>query len=88
MVRESRTGSIALQLFSDGGFNGESGAFGILALAHSVSNGQQSSQVVGCLYTYVPNALSAFQMELLGLDVAVEILMKSATGNISKRYKT
>ena len=33
--------------------------------------------MLGFLHMYVPEALSAFQMEILGLDAAIETLAKA-----------
>ena len=87
-VRQAFAGNVALQFFSDGGFNGRSGAFGVQLLAHSMHNGMKKPRMIGFLYKYVPEALSAFQMEILGLDAAVELLAESVAMNRHKRLNT
>ena len=49
-----------------------------------VAHQAQNTHMVGYLFVYVPGAVSAFQMELLGLDTAVGLLAESFLAARSK----
>ena len=69
VLQRALANGMDLQFFSDGGFNGCVGAFAVQCIGHL--NGQQHR--IGHSYTFIADARSAFEMELLGLDAAVHL---------------
>ena len=72
----------ALQIFTDCGYTAKGGAYGIQMVAWSERDGMVHRHMVGYLYAYFPDAHSAFQMEIMALDKAVELMC--ALGNLKK----
>ena len=70
---------IALQCFSDGGFvQGVGGAAGVPTIAYSEEGGRQVRSMGRFLCMFDSQATSAFQTELLGHKIALELVAASA----------
>ena len=65
---------MALQLYADGGFTRAGGSYAVQAVAYYRHCGVIQRRMVGHAFTHVPDAKSAFQMEIMGLDKAVELM--------------
>ena len=71
-IRSAMAESTGLQFFSDGGYiPGCGGAAGVQLLAYG---NQGDRRVVGYSFKYVPSATSAFDMEILGLEMATSFV--------------
>ena len=80
MIKTFAGQAAALQLYSDGGFvKGKGGAYGVQLIGHTRDDEHSERVLVGYLYHFEPEATSAFDMELRGLDTAVGMIRKSFT---------
>ena len=82
MFVTTRADKGAVQVFTDGGYTTTGGAYGIQMVAWSERDGMIHRRVAGYLYAYFPDAHSAFQMEVMALDRAVELMC--TFGNLKK----
>ena len=81
-IRKELPEALALQIFTNRGFRGGAGSFGIETVIRKLAHGQVSRSCLGhCWHEYSDGARSAFQMELMGLDRAVEIIYDSLRGS-------
>jgi len=72
--RHALVNSVALQFFTDGGFvRGAGGAVGVQLIAHYWEKGCLQRRMVGCKYMYKMDAVSAFELELLALETALNL---------------
>ena len=67
-----------MQIFSDGGFNGTSGAAAFVVVLADPSAANKRC-LGGHRGIWIPEALSAFQAELIAADIAVELAREIAT---------
>ena len=79
MMKASLQQYFALQFYSDGGFvHGRGGAAGIQLLGYSREGGVVNRCVIGYYHIFEPTATSAFQMELLGLERALAVVVQAS----------
>ena len=60
-----------MQLYSDGGFNGVNGACGFVAVVNVWDSNVWEAKLAGCRGTYLQDARSAFEAEVIAADMAV-----------------
>ena len=74
-MRESLNEAYTMQTYTDGGFDGEDGAFAVQVVVYTREGQVTHRETIGYIYRYITGALSAFQMEMLGLDTATELIV-------------
>ena len=75
LIRDGIAGAIAVQFFSDGGFvPGVGGAYGVQLVGHMGDEQKPERYLIGQVHNYDPDATSAFEMEIRGLETAVKVL--------------
>jgi len=67
----------AIQVFSDGGYVHGLGAAAIVIVAVREEGGQFHHEIVGARGVLVKPARSAFQMEVMALDMAIAVLLRA-----------
>ena len=77
MVQQCLHEKKVLQFFTDGGYKSPAGAFSVQLVEHYFDNGTAKRHMIGYWCETVCDARSAFEMELLALDKAVEFLWKA-----------
>ena len=85
-IRQTIDSNAAIQVFSDGGYTGECGAYGMQVIAYPARTEDLQPHMVGYSFAYVRDAISAFQMEFLGLDTAVGLFAEAVLPDGSKRH--
>ena len=58
----------------DGGYGSNGGVYDVQVIAYSCEGEKLQKSMFGYLFGHCPGAQSAFQMELVALDIAVEVI--------------
>ena len=77
---EMLAGTPAIQIHSDGGYNGKVGAAGAVLVRFGFEDGGWVPTVLGYQGEYLPDARSAFQAEVLAAKLAISIALELGQG--------